>query len=73
MVADQQQWAFQNLKRGLDSHLKPIDETHRKELAGDPDVRRGFVTRGLWGLSRHPNFFCEQINWLVLCGFCYFF
>ncbi|KAJ2922830.1 hypothetical protein H1R20_g14216, partial [Candolleomyces eurysporus] len=30
------------------------------------DAKRGFVTRGLWAYSRHPNFFCEQSFWLVI-------
>jgi hypothetical protein len=30
------------------------------------DLDRGFVTTGLWGYSRHPNFAAEQSIWLVL-------
>jgi len=30
------------------------------------EMDRGFVTRGLWGYSRHPNFAAEQTIWLVL-------
>ncbi|KAJ2362193.1 hypothetical protein IW150_007065, partial [Coemansia sp. RSA 2607] len=33
-------------------------------------ARLPFVTGGLWRLSRHPNVFCEQAFWLVLCCFC---
>ncbi|QRV80607.1 hypothetical protein RhiJN_08622 [Ceratobasidium sp. AG-Ba] len=29
----------------------------------DEDVKRGFITRGLWAWSRHPNFLCEQLTW----------
>jgi steroid 5-alpha reductase family enzyme len=28
------------------------------------DAKRGFVTRGLWRYSRHPNFACEQAFWV---------
>lgn len=28
------------------------------------DAKRGFITRGLWAYSRHPNFFCEQSFWV---------
>lgn len=28
------------------------------------DAKRGFVTRGLWAWSRHPNFACEQSFWV---------
>jgi steroid 5-alpha reductase family enzyme len=29
------------------------------------DAKRGFVTRGLWAWSRHPNFACEQLFWCL--------
>ncbi|KAJ3766767.1 hypothetical protein FB446DRAFT_368358 [Lentinula raphanica] len=32
------------------------------------DARRGFVTSGLWGFSRHPNFACEQTFWWLMCA-----
>ncbi|CAE6471531.1 unnamed protein product, partial [Rhizoctonia solani] len=31
----------------------------------EEDVKRGFVTKGLWAWSRHPNFFCEQTFWYL--------
>jgi steroid 5-alpha reductase family enzyme len=30
------------------------------------DLDRGFVSSGLWGYSRHPNFAAEQSIWFVL-------
>lgn len=30
------------------------------------DAKRGFITRGLWAWSRHPNFVCEQLCWIVI-------
>lgn len=30
------------------------------------DLDRGFITTGLWGYSRHPNFAAEQTIWVVL-------
>ncbi|KAK4146969.1 uncharacterized protein C8A04DRAFT_9298 [Dichotomopilus funicola] len=30
------------------------------------DLDRGFITTGLWGHSRHPNFAAEQSIWFVL-------
>lgn len=57
-VADQQQWTFQNAKAAA-----------RRGGAGAPalsgDYKRGFLTRGLFRFSRHPNFFCEQAMWCV--------
>lgn len=37
-----------------------------EELFTEDDRKRGFVTRGLWSLSRHPNFACEQMVWWLL-------
>ncbi|KAJ1302949.1 hypothetical protein OPQ81_003243 [Rhizoctonia solani] len=31
----------------------------------EEDVKRGFVTKGLWAWSRHPNFLCEQTFWYL--------
>lgn len=35
-------------------------------LFTEDDRKRGFVTKGLWGWSRHPNFACEQLVWWLL-------
>lgn len=48
-IADEQQWAFQAAK-------------HRAIERGESPAQR-FVVRGLFGISRHPNFFCEQMMW----------
>ena len=34
------------------------------------DAQRGFITRGLWAYSRHPNFFCEQSFWVRSLLYC---
>ena len=34
------------------------------------DAQRGFITRGLWAYSRHPNFFCEQSFWVRFILYC---
>jgi len=28
------------------------------------DAKRGFITKGFWAWSRHPNFVCEQLCWV---------
>lgn len=30
------------------------------------ELERGFVAKGLWAYSRHPNFFAEQSIWFIL-------
>ncbi len=54
-IADQQQWNFQT-------------EKHRRKNAGEPlneEQRKGFVSTGLWGKVRHPNYASEQSIWIV--------
>ena len=64
-IADQQQWNYQNYKRGKDSNEQKLPDAVIKTLDQDPSVKRGFVTSGLWAYSRHPNFACEQTTWCV--------
>ncbi|KAG7451024.1 DUF1295-domain-containing protein [Guyanagaster necrorhizus] len=66
-IADNQQYAFHAYKH---SYLKGTgDYAEKKQWVGarlnwiPADAKRGFVTRGLWAYSRHPNFTCEQLFW----------
>lgn len=51
-VADQQQWNFHQFKKA--------------ERAAGREVHPGFLTTGLFSISRHPNFFAEQAQWWVV-------
>jgi steroid 5-alpha reductase family enzyme len=53
-VADIQQWNYQSRKHAL------IREG--KTLTGD--FGKGFLDKGLWAFSRHPNYFAEQGIWV---------
>ena len=54
-ISDQQQYDFQN-------------EKYKKIELGQPlegDYKKGFITSGLWAFSRHPNYTCEQLIWVM--------
>lgn len=57
-IADQQQYDFQT-------------EKHRRIKSGEDqgEYKAGFVSKGLWGIVRHPNYAMEQGIWLVFYGF----
>lgn len=54
-IADKQQFEFQSNK------YKKID--NNETLSGD--YKRGFISNGLWSMSRHPNFISEQLIWVA--------
>lgn len=53
-IADQQHWDYQSEK------WKRINS--KQSLEGD--FKKGFLDRGLWAYSRHPNYFAEQALWI---------
>ncbi|EAU85454.1 integral membrane protein [Coprinopsis cinerea okayama7 len=77
-TSDNQQYAFHQYKHAylakeagkLDVEYKPEDHWIGSRLDWTPeDAKRGFLSRGLWRYSRHPNFFCEQAFWWVITLF----
>lgn len=54
-IADQQQWIFQKEKRQVQ---------HQKQLLSG-DFKNGFLSSGLWGFVRHPNYAAEQMIWIL--------
>ncbi|KAL8729700.1 MAG: hypothetical protein Q9166_004528 [cf. Caloplaca sp. 2 TL-2023] len=61
-VADQQQWDFHAAKHSYQKTAK-VPPSNKFTAA---DLDRGFNTKGLWSLSRHPNFLAEQSVWVTL-------
>lgn len=54
-IADNQQYKFQTTKHDLISN--------NSKLTGD--FKKGFLSKGLWSISRHPNFISEQLIWVT--------
>jgi len=75
-TADNQQYAFHAYKHDILAKEKgdktvpeynPSDHLPGARLAWTKDdAHRGFITRGLWRYSRHPNFACEQTFWWII-------
>lgn len=63
-ISDNQQYSFQTFKRS--GKLNPNEWPGAKIQWTKYDAERGFVTRGLWAWSRHPNFLCEQSFWIII-------
>ncbi len=61
-VADEQQWAFQTKKWSM------IKAGQKLEDLPEP-YNLGFNTRGLWAISRHPNYLGEQAIWICFYVF----
>ncbi len=53
-IADQQQWKYQSKKW----------EIIRREEKLSNDYKKGYLDKGLWAYSRHPNYFAEQAIWV---------
>ncbi|KAF9266579.1 DUF1295-domain-containing protein [Marasmius fiardii PR-910] len=69
-MADNQQYSYQTFKHAYLGKSAKYDEA--KQWPGarlkwtTEDAERGFVTKGLWAYSRHPNFACEQSFWWAI-------
>jgi len=67
-TADNQQYAFQNFKQTGTLDFENEWPGARINFT-KADKERGFITKGLWAFSRHPNAACEQAVWLFMSLF----
>ncbi|RIA83208.1 hypothetical protein C1645_699649 [Glomus cerebriforme] len=59
-IADNQQWKFQSEKYKL---IAEANRNSKRHAIFEGDYSLGFMTRGLFRYSRHPNYFCEMGIW----------
>jgi steroid 5-alpha reductase family enzyme len=63
-TSDNQQFAYQSFKHEPKRFHKYQQWPGARLDWTAADAERGFLTRGLWAWSRHPNFACEQSFWV---------
>ncbi|KAI0346184.1 DUF1295-domain-containing protein [Trametopsis cervina] len=66
-TADNQQYSFQTYKHS--GVIETNDWPFANQAWTPHDAKRGFITKGLWAWSRHPNFLCEQSFWIIISFF----
>ncbi|KAI0703817.1 DUF1295-domain-containing protein [Cytidiella melzeri] len=66
-TADNQQYSFQTFKHS--GEISKNDWPFANQGWTVTDAKRGFLTKGLWAWSRHPNFLCEQMFWIIITFF----
>ena len=57
LIADEEQWKFQQNKWGMIKSGKKLNEL-------PSPYNLGFNTTGLWNKARHPNYLGEQLTWV---------
>lgn len=69
-TADNQQYSFQTFKHSKPQVQRPTEEEwiFAKQRWTQADAKKGYVNRGLWAWSRHPNFAAEQAFWVSAVG-----
>ncbi|KAJ7052438.1 DUF1295-domain-containing protein [Mycena amicta] len=69
-TADNQQYSYQTFKHTPKRYHEHFQWKGARLAWTSSDVERGFLTRGLWSWSRHPNFLCEQSFWWIMTFAC---
>ena len=70
VTADQQQWHYQTNKyKWLDAQKTKGAKQLNYTSSEVEEFKRGFLVKGLFRFSRHPNFFAEMCLWWIIYGF----
>ncbi len=66
---DEQQWHFQTQKHKYLAECKENKDTSHYTQDQIEDFKRGFLCKGLFAYSRHPNYFGELFMWWAIWAF----
>lgn len=68
-LGDEQQWSFQSRKYQWKADCKEKKDLSQYSSAEVEDFERGFLIKGLFAYSRHPNYFGELFMWWTIWAF----
>ncbi len=66
---DEQQWNFQTQKHKYLAECKEKKDVSKYSPEQVEDFKRGFICKGLFAYSRHPNYFGELFMWWTIWAF----
>lgn len=66
---DEQQWNFQTKKYQWIADCKAKNDLSKYTPTEIEDFKRGFLVKGLFAYSRHPNYFGEIFCWFTIWAF----
>lgn len=67
--ADEQQWVFQTKKHKWIADCKENKDVSHYTAEEVEDFKRGFICKGIFAYSRHPNYFGELFLWWTIWAF----
>lgn len=68
-IGDEQQWNFQTRKYKWIEEVKENKDVSHYSPEEIEDFKRGFICKGIFAYSRHPNYFGELFLWISIWAF----